>query len=209
MLVLLSYPGNINSEVEMIQDLFYKGLKTFHLRKPDSSKQEYESILKSISPENKKKIVLHQYHELAGKYNVKGLHLKEENRKGLNFKQLQNLKKEIKKKNLTFSTSFHSIEELKKTDGLFDYVFLSPVFESISKPGYNSETVFDLNNETYTTSIIALGGIQTNNIEKVKELGFDGIAVLGTVWQNPDKAVNQYQAIQDQYFQHFINSSNL
>ncbi|MBC7389276.1 MAG: thiamine phosphate synthase [Opitutaceae bacterium] len=198
----------MENEIGLINQLFKSGLQRFHLRKPDVSKEHYESILKSISPENKRKIVLHQYHELAGKYNVKGLHLREVYRKSLNERQIQDLKKELKKKNLSFSSSFHSLEELEKTDGLFDYILLSPVFESISKPGYASENVFNPTYKKLKTPVIALGGIQSNNIGKVKELGFDGIAVLGAVWQNTQRAVTQLQEIQKEYSKHFTNSLN-
>ena len=199
MLIVLSDPNKINNEQQLSSQIFKSGLQTFHLRKPDYTKEDYEELLKAISPENKKKVVLHQYHELATKYNVKGLHLKEENRKKLSLDKLKDLKKEMKNKNLTLSSSFHSVEEMIKYDGLFDYVFLSPVFESISKPGYVAGCELRVLGKMNKTKVIALGGIQASNILKAKEYGFDGVAVLGAIWQNPDQAIQQFEEIQKQY----------
>ena len=206
MLIVISNPTDLDNESDILNTLFSKGLQTLHLRKTGGKREDYEKLLKDISPENKKKVVLHQYHELATKYNIKGLHLKEDHRKKLNLQELKSLKREMKNKNLTFSTSFHSIEDIDCHDGLFDYVFLSPVFESISKPGHVSETLFKIDSKKNETKIIALGGVQSNNIEKVKELGFDGIAVLGAVWQNTQTAEAQFLEIKNQYSKHFTNS---
>ena len=43
-----------------------------------------------------------------------------------------------------------------------------------------------LKNRNKLTEIIALGGIKIENVEKAMEMGFDGIAILGTIWQETD-----------------------
>lgn len=39
---------------------------------------------------------------------------------------------------LTSSTALHQLEQLKEDHGNLDYAFLSPIFDSISKAGYNA-----------------------------------------------------------------------
>lgn len=82
---------------------------------------------------------------------------------------------------------FHSLDELKNHKGKYEYAFLSPIFNSISKQGYKSN--FDLNEvkeKIKEENIIALGGIDEDKIEACRELGFAGVAVLGSVWKNSD-----------------------
>jgi thiamine-phosphate pyrophosphorylase len=40
------------------------------------------------------------------------------------------------------------------------------------------------NNENRITKLIALGGITKNNINEPITWGFDGAAVLGSIWEN-------------------------
>ena len=86
---------------------------------------------------------------------------------------------------------FHSLKELEDCKEEYDYAFLSPIFDSISKSGYKSK--FDLQelkkNLFHSTDAmggkaIALGGIDEDKIEIANELGFDGVAVLGALWIN-------------------------
>lgn len=194
MLIVITSPDKIVNESELLNQLFSQGLEILHLRKPLWAKTDFEALLKSINPEHKRKVVLHQFHELAAKYNVKGLHLREENRKQLSVSELKELSKEIKRKNLTFSSSVHSIEDVVASGNVFDYVFLSPVFDSISKPGYVGSK-FNVQSLKCETKVIALGGIDLSNIYKTKELGYDGAAVLGAVWRKSEMAIEKFSQI--------------
>ena len=89
----------------------------------------------------------------------------------------------------TLSRSCHSIEEL--TDGQrYDYLFLSPIFDSISKKGYRSafspEQLTKAGKEgVINERVIALGGITPEKKTAIKDWNFGGIAVLGFLWQEP------------------------
>jgi thiamine-phosphate pyrophosphorylase len=89
----------------------------------------------------------------------------------------------------TLSRSCHSIEEL--TDGQrYDYLFLSPIFDSISKKGYRSafspEQLTKAGKEgVINEKVIALGGITPEKKTAIKDWNFGGIAVLGFLWQEP------------------------
>ena len=207
MLIVITSPDKIDNEGELLNQLFVEGLECLHLRKPSWTKQEYESLLKSINSEYKRRVVLHQHHEFASKYNIKGLHLREENRLQISLTELEELKKQLKRNNLTISSSFHSQEEIEKYENVFDYVFLSPVFDSISKQGYLRNDEFGVVNDEWKSKIkskiIALGGIDASNIHKTKELGFDGSAVLGAIWQESRLVIENYKNLHKL----FINSN--
>jgi len=99
---------------------------------------------------------------------------------------------------LSWPGSAHSFEELKQISEDAEICFLSPIFDSISKIGYkakyNAEQLkegikewrFFQEKQNRKQKLFALGGIETSNLAKLAELGFDGAAILGTVWHNPD-----------------------
>lgn len=179
-------------ETEVICQLFKQGLKTLHVRKPDATVGDLKKYISSIPKRFHKRIVLHSQYQLIKEFNLKGAHLTEKIR--LKKKESDKLKRQKIK---IVSSSFHTYEEILKSRRKYDYVFLSPVFGSISKQGYKSK--FDLKIlESFLlkdkTRIIALGGISTVNINTVKHLGFFGAAVLGYVWKGKDP-VKKYQKL--------------
>ncbi|WP_431243985.1 thiamine phosphate synthase [Flavobacterium sp. P21] len=85
------------------------------------------------------------------------------------------------------STSTHSIADFNSLKNDFDYAFLSPVFKSISKDNYEPKIDFfeEIKLRTnHETKVVALGGIDSNNIQTTLKNGFDDIALLGAIWNN-------------------------
>ena len=172
-IIVISNPKPIINESVIITDLFDNGLELFHLRKPFDAITETEKLLNNIPQQFHKKIVIHQHYQLANHYELKGIHIKNNN------ETIQNNYKII-------STSFHSIDELSNRNN-YKYVFLSPIFNSISKEKYNSQFIIDdledaHNQGLIDNKIIALGGVKPDNIKTIMELGFGGAAVLGYIW---------------------------
>jgi len=181
-LILISNPFNLNNEHLLLSSLFENGLEYFHLRKPDHSYEELKGYLERIPQQYHNKIVLHSHHQLANEYNVKGIHFTQKIPYTKN-EELNN------RSGLQKSISCHTIDELKNLDQVFDYAFISPVFESISKPGYTasfqlSELKEYLINKTKKVELIALGGVKEETIPKAVDMGFDGVAVLGAMWES-------------------------
>lgn len=172
-LVLISNPINTMSEYDTIATLLEAGVDQFHLRKPDGDEETILKYLNRIPKEFRPKVTLHGYRHLAIKYNLGGLH----EPKGESFQNWEGLK----------SRSLHSLDELSSHADL-DYAFVSPVFDSISKEGYKSnfdpqELKTGLSAKTTKTKTIALGGVDIHNAESAFDMGFDGIAVLGAIWE--------------------------
>ena len=86
---------------------------------------------------------------------------------------------------------FHSLKELEDYKEKYEYAFLSPIFDSISKVGYKSnfdlqelKRKFPLLSGEGQGGVIALGGIDESKIETCRQLSFAGVAVLGVIWQS-------------------------
>jgi thiamine-phosphate pyrophosphorylase len=81
--------------------------------------------------------------------------------------------------------STHSPEEAREAQELgADYVTLSPIFLTASKPGYGPAIGLDaLRTQTaaLTIPIVALAGIEPGNAAQVRGAGAAGIAVMGSV----------------------------
>lgn len=84
---------------------------------------------------------------------------------------------------------------------LFDACFLSPIFPSISKKGYSgtfTEQELCKHLQTKKVKVIALGGIEWHKIQQLHAWGFDGAAVLGTIWGDDPSYNNDFKPRTDQ-----------
>ncbi len=90
------------------------------------------------------------------------------------------------KSDVDFSRSAHTVLELNKFQNIA--VYISPVFESISKAGYQNKELFNELSlaKSVPENAIALGGVSIDNLEVLKKLGFKKAAVLGAVWKSDD-----------------------
>ncbi len=175
-LIVITSEQFLENEAEALNRLFQSGLEILHLRKPYSDENQYEDLLQQIEKEYHSNIVLHEHFSLTEKYKLNGVHL---NRRNPSFGN---------NKKLSLSCSCHSFEELKTIDD-FEYVFLSPIFNSISKDGYFSNfsenELQDASNQgIINQKVIALGGIDISNIHLLKQYKFGGAAVLGCLWKS-------------------------
>jgi thiamine-phosphate pyrophosphorylase len=188
LLVLTPSTGDPTLETMIATRLFELGLETFHLRKPRYSTREMTDYLDKIPVRFHNRIVIHSHHTLAFKYNLKGIHLtrthlKRTFRLWLNLRLLR-----LKRPNLSVSTSFRKLASLYEEENIYSYVFLSPIFDSISgkfQAGFNEHSLKAAINKTHF-SIIARGGIDLTKVERVKEVGFAGLILNSSLWNAPD-----------------------
>ena len=202
-LILISPPENTSKELVLLNQLFEMGLSHFHLRKPAFDAEQMTDYLQKIDQSNLSKIVVHSHHQLIKEFGLKGIHLREPDRKKLLEKsallQNKNIQEFQENRSFTLSTSIHTQEDLKNESDDFDYVFVSPVFESISKKGYKPQVNWNVNRikSNIKPDVIALGGIDEEKIVVVKKLGFDGVAVLGAVWNEVNQVIDNFKRIFD------------
>lgn len=194
-LIVITQEKIVEEESEAINRLCEEGLTILHLRKPDYPKEAIAGLLREIRPEFHNRIVLHDHFSLAEKFDIKGIHLNRRNPES------------IKKEGITVSKSCHSIDEIEKLDSEITHAFLSPVFDSISKTRYKQaftkeELLQAKDKHIINEKIMALGGITPENIPTAKELGFGGVAVLGSLWgnffndKNEQKLVERFKILQ-------------
>ncbi|NGX85327.1 thiamine phosphate synthase [Aequorivita sp. KMM 9714] len=197
MVIIIAPEVDISAETNTLNQLFEAGLACYHLRKPKKSFEEHIAYLNEIHPKFHNRIVVHLFHELASEFNLKGLHFQEQKRKTLLRNKTASYFDNLKVNGFTISSSFHSPEDISNCNIDFDYHFLSPVFTSISKTEYTGRG-FDVNSINKT--VIGLGGISAENIKKMKALGYNGVGVLGGVW-NTDNPLQSLKKIKDSFEQ--------
>jgi thiamine-phosphate pyrophosphorylase len=83
--------------------------------------------------------------------------------------------------------SCHSITDIKAATGV-DYVTLSPVFGSASKPGYGPALgpAGLAAAGAGRTPILALGGVTSSTLPLLKRTGISGVAIMGAAMTAPD-----------------------
>lgn len=177
--IVISHPESLRHEPELITRLFDEGLECFHLRKPEISKFSLIRLLKKIPEQYHNRIVIHDNYELINNFHLKGIHFN---------KKTISLLDEYKNAECSKSYSAHSVSELRKYDSDFDYMFISPVFDSISKGNYHKQIDFDelkkyISEENPASEIIALGGINEYNYREALNTGVHGVALLGNIWK--------------------------
>ena len=179
-LIAITKPDFYDGEAAFIKRLFESGFDIVHLRKPcnDLARRVHidciSNILNELSSEERSKIVVHDYPELYYEFSLKGIHIN------------KNIVKYPEDYQGFKTRSCHSLEEVKLYKDDFDYVFLSPIFDSISKQGYKSAFTEDELRRASEEGIIdekvvALGGVTYDRISLLKDLGFGGAAMMGGV----------------------------
>ena len=174
-LILITTPTYFVEEDQILTALFEEGLDILHLRKPQTSPVYAERLLTLVPEKYHKRIVVHDNFYLKEEYKLKGIHLNSRNPE-----IPDNYSGHV-------SASCHSFEEIQANKKKSDYLFLSPVFDSISKEEYNSAFTAEQLREASRKGIIdkkviALGGIDESTIQRAKDFGFGGVALMGGLW---------------------------
>lgn len=171
----ITLPTFFDGEAGMIAHLLGSGFDFVHIRKPDAQADDVRRLLDSVPPSFMGRLRIHYHAELAAEYGLAGVHL--------------NARCSVPPSGIRSVTrSCHSLEELAQpvASGLrLDYQTLSPIYDSISKPGYLS--AFPLNEITGSINglrVIALGGVTPNKLSLLADAGFYGAAMLGAAWRD-------------------------
>ncbi|REC45634.1 thiamine phosphate synthase [Chryseobacterium sp. 5_R23647] len=180
MIIVITPEDIVQNETELINELFQEGLNLLHIRKPFINAEEMTDFIQKIDSKFHSQLVLHSHYDLAENFNISRFHFREVDRQN-------GLSQSFTDK--TISTSVHDIETFNELNEEWEYAFISPVFPSISKKGYgeNSNILDDIKKRDHqNVQLIALGGINENNINKVLDNKVDGLALLGAIWENTE-----------------------
>lgn len=183
LIIIFTLPDFIPDEGALIEKLLDSGVDLVHIRKPQGTHEELEQLVLSISPVYRKRLKLHDHFDLAEKYGLGGV-------------QINSRNSSSPKNNMSLSKSCHTLEDLEETENTYDYVTLSPIYDSISKAGYYSNfDLYKIERKIRDKNVIALGGVTLQNIPELIHIGFHGAAMLGYAWNNLDEFINELNII--------------
>ncbi|MCH5221133.1 MAG: thiamine phosphate synthase [Muribaculaceae bacterium] len=172
--IVITLPYFFDGESAAIECMLNSGADRVHLRKPGCTEAQLRTLIEGIGCEYRYRLSLHDHLTLACEYGLGGVHLNKRNDKvPEGFTGL-------------VSKSCHTIAELNDS-ACYNYVFLSPIFDSISKEGYkaafnNAELVEAKERGLINSRVYALGGVYPGNFAETQRLGFGGYALLGSAW---------------------------
>lgn len=144
-----------------------------HLRHPQATRREMLKLIEEVPQAYHRRLHLHGHFDLVWEFNLGGI-------------QLNGRCPEPPAGYVgPLSLSCHTIDEVTAAahDGGYEYVTLSPVFDSVSKPGYRSAfQESDLEPlRRLPLPVVALGGITPERLQRLSKLAFSGYAMLGAV----------------------------
>lgn len=169
-LIAITTPDFRQGEDLAICRLIDNGWQRVHIRKPDATRDQLAELIKKIPEKYYDALTLHDHFDLAIKFGLGGIHLNRRNPlPPLNWKGL-------------ISRSCHTIEETILYSRL-DYLTLSPIFDSISKPGYKSKFSRVQLKNINLKKIYVLGGVTFSHLNQLEDIGFKGAAILSEAWK--------------------------
>lgn len=174
-LVVITKEGFFAGEPRVLNNLFERGLEGLHLRKPGASDQEMRSLIKRVSPEFHQRIIIHGHPMLHAEFGLWGVH----------FPLLTLIGKSKLQHGGEVSCSAHTEAEVAAISAVVSRLFVSPIFDSISKKGYRGRTTLLHTPESVgrTAALVALGGITPERLPVVHQHGFKAAALMGYVWE--------------------------
>jgi thiamine-phosphate pyrophosphorylase len=188
----LNARGDISDVAELA---FLAGCRWLSLREKDLTPEEQSFLLRDIlrlAERHGARVTLHGKAKLARQAGAQGVHLPA----GSNAAEARRLFGP----DALIGLSIHNVEEARRADAnVLDYVIAGPVFETESKPGYGPalgiERLAQIA-QTCPVPVVAIGGINPENVPDCRAAGAAGIAVMGGVMRakNPAGAVMQLLA---------------
>ena len=178
-LIIMTKSTFFVEEDKILVTLFEEGMDNLHLYKPETSPVYSERLLSLIPEDYYNKITVHDHFYLKDEYRLSGIHIDTPNlTPPLNYKG-------------HISRTCTKLEQLKDMKKQSNYVFLRNIFDSQSEPDQKSN--FTMNELEMAASsglidkkVYALGGMNMDNLQVAKELGFGGVFICGDLWNRFD-----------------------
>lgn len=212
--VAVTSPLPFDGEAAAIRRLFDCGLDLLHLRRPATAvavsartipavdgtatgdspdaaaADSCRRLLDSLPYDVLRRVVVHDYFDLARHYPLHGIHLTGRHPDVPPWFDRQ--------RGLSLSASCHTLDEVTRRLSVADYVFLSPIFDSLSKPGYRAAFTDDeltaaARRGIINERVVALGGCSAVTIPRLRRWHFGGAALLGELWR--DTSADHYLSL--------------
>lgn len=179
-LIVITSDKEEKNEVQEIKAMLAQNLFRLHIRKPQWSCEKFIEFLSFFTASEKKKMSVHSHFEAALQVGVGGVHCTHR----VTEEQQDRLVRQCAESVRFISKSCHSILEVQQAQTC-DYVFLSPVFRSLSKPCLEAAFCLDQLKESFVglqTQVFALGGVMPKHLPVLRQCYFSGAATLGYIW---------------------------
>jgi thiamine-phosphate pyrophosphorylase len=180
--LIITLPFLLKNEAQALQELVSRSDSPLHIRKPETSSIELCRLLEQIP--HRETLSIHHLPQIGQTFQLGGFHT--------HFPQV------VAHSARFLSCPCHSIQQAREVSGV-DYLFLSPIFNSISKAGYSSTFTpeeLSLQLPSISTPTVALGGICRQNIGQLRAWGFAGAAVLGDLWVHDQRKIHIKETLQ-------------
>ena len=174
------------SNEEIVRGAIAGGAEIIQLREKnwDKNKVKEEAIkLLKICKETTVLFILNDYVDIALEINADGVHLGQSDMSIKAAREISNKKN----KNLIIGLSTHSVEQAIKADKEdVDYITIGPIFKTRAKDYTVSTNVINQIITKINKPLIAIGGINKDNIGSVLEKGVKSIAVISAIVSSGD-----------------------
>jgi thiamine-phosphate pyrophosphorylase len=201
-IIIFTSPDDIADEATIINELFHLGLDELVIRKPHWKEEDFSIFLDEIDGDYYPLISICDHPKLVINSEFKGLHCSNSFYDSLTKNEQHILHNQLAKNGKQISISAHHPGEWNRRKNHFDQIYLCPIYPSISKPGYSGdwdlEAIKEELKKDRTTKVIALGGVDANKIFELDALGFDGVGLLGIIWNKPKKAIKNFLFIEEE-----------
>jgi len=200
-LIVITPARDVEDEHSLVTKMFESGLQTLHLRKPKYSTNRLREYIQQIPPQFHNRIVIHTHHDLAIKFNLKGIHLGKIHlsKKWQYFFVRFRLK--FRFEHTSKSRSYSRLQQLFiKEERNYDYYLLGTMYNNMTGELYSGFYEAGLTNALKTSGkkIIARGGTSLSSIAKSQKYGFHGLAFNSYLW-NADQPYERFLKILQEY----------
>jgi thiamine-phosphate pyrophosphorylase len=200
-LFVITPSADVPDEQMHITKMFESGLTTLHLRKPKYSTNQMVDYLSEIPQHFHNRIVIHSHHQLALKFNLKGIHLSKTHLSKhwqyffVRLRLKLRFSKTSKSRSYSRLQQIYSVEEEK-----FDYYLIGTMYHSMTgdlySGFYEEGIVAAIKNSK--KNLIARGGTTPKLVAKTHKYGFSGIAFNSYIWEG-DTPYENFLKILDEY----------
>lgn len=174
-LIIITSPAPVAGEAFILPQLYSLGVFRIHFRRPSWSIEQTRAFLSQLPTECLSRLVLHDHHSLINEFALGGIHLNARNPNApLGYDG-------------AISRSCHTLQEVIEHKNQVDYLFLSPIFDSISKIGvqaaFSEQRLLQASEEgIIDDKVFALGGVTPTRALQLHNWSFGGAVVLGDFW---------------------------
>lgn len=178
--------------VETIEEAINGGVSIVQLREKDISSLEFfnvAKVVKEVTDKYNVPLIINDRIDIALAVDAAGVHIGQSD-------MPCNIARKILPKGKIIGVSVHSVDEaIKAKEEGADYLGCGAVFSTSTKSDVTTLSIDKLKKikKSVDIPVVAIGGINENNISKLNGVGIDGVAVISAIIakENPKKAAEE------------------